>query len=197
MEIILEQTTVKNVIHIFGASGSGTTTLGRKICQELGYAQMDTDDYFWLPTNPRFTSKRPAAERIQLMRRDIERFQNVVISGSLTGWGDGLIPCFTLAIRIEMEPELRLERLKQREKNLFGSRIEPGGDMYQTHRAFLEWARGYDTGGTEMRSRAKHDQWQKLLSCPVLLLDGADSLEVNFERVKQELPRIHNAGEGV
>ena len=26
---------MKNVIHIFGASGSGTTTLGKKICEEL------------------------------------------------------------------------------------------------------------------------------------------------------------------
>lgn len=41
---------MKNVIHIFGAAGSGTTTLGMKICQELGYKLMDTDDYFWLPT---------------------------------------------------------------------------------------------------------------------------------------------------
>lgn len=40
---------MKNVIHIFGASGAGTSTLGRKICAELGYRFMDTDDYFWLP----------------------------------------------------------------------------------------------------------------------------------------------------
>lgn len=34
----------KNVIHIYGASGSGTTTLGKRICEELGFTQMDTDD---------------------------------------------------------------------------------------------------------------------------------------------------------
>ena len=28
---------MRHVIHIFGASGSGTTTLGKKICEELGY----------------------------------------------------------------------------------------------------------------------------------------------------------------
>lgn len=41
---------MKNVI-LYGASGSGTSTLGRKICEELGYKFMDTDDYFWFPTN--------------------------------------------------------------------------------------------------------------------------------------------------
>ena len=105
---------MKNVIHIFGPSGSGTTTLGEKICQELGYVLMDTDDYFWMPTDPKFTAKRPAAGRICLMRRDMEKSQNVVISGSLTDWGDVLIPSFTLAIRIEMEQSLRLERIRQR-----------------------------------------------------------------------------------
>jgi len=42
---------MKNVIHIYGASGSGTSTLGRKISEESGYKFLDTDDYLWLPTN--------------------------------------------------------------------------------------------------------------------------------------------------
>ena len=58
---------MKNVIHIFGASGSGTTTLGKKICKELGYKLMDTDDYFWMPTEPKFALKRPREERIEMM----------------------------------------------------------------------------------------------------------------------------------
>lgn len=77
---------MKQVIHIFGASGSGTTTLAKKISAELGYTFMDTDDYFWLPTNPMFTQKRPVEERLALMRRDIERAENAVLSGSLTDW---------------------------------------------------------------------------------------------------------------
>ncbi len=32
------------VIHIFGASGSGTSTLGRFICEKTGFFFMDTDD---------------------------------------------------------------------------------------------------------------------------------------------------------
>ena len=172
-----------NIIHIFGPSGSGTTTLGRIICQELGYFHMDTDDYFWLPTDPKFTAKRPVPERVRLMEQHMEQYRNVVISGSLTDWGDVLIPRFTLAIRIEMDQALRLERIRQRERRNFGPRIEPGGDMYETHRAFMEWAKSYDTGGPEIRSKVKHDQWQRLLPCPVLLLNGADTLEANYQKV--------------
>ena len=178
---------MKHVIHIFGASGSGTTTLGKKICEELGYQLMDTDDYFWMPTEPKFTLKRPCEERIEMMINDINNFENVVISGSLVDWGDVLIPDFTLAIRIEIEPELRIARLLQRERERYGVRIEPGGDMYKQHMEFIEWAKSYDTGGLNMRSKVKHDAWQKLLPCKLLHLDGSDTVEENFIRVKRFL----------
>jgi len=175
---------MKNIIHIFGASGSGTSTLGRKICEELGYTFMDTDDYFWLPTNPKYTQKRPIAERLELMRKDICDAGNVVISGSLTDWGDVLIPQFTLAIRLETDKEIRIDRLRKREKEAFGSRIEPGGDMYKNHIEFIEWANAYDEGDINMRSKAKHDEWQKLLECQLLHLNGADELNKNLEIIK-------------
>lgn len=181
---------MKHVIHIFGASGSGTSTLGRKICSGLGYQFMDTDDYFWLPTDPKFTQKRPAADRLALMKKDIERAGNVVVSGSLVDWGDELIPFFSLAIRLETDPAIRLERLKKRERAAFGSRLDMGGDMYQNHIAFLAWAMEYDTGGTDMRSKAKHDQWQKLLNCPLIILDGAADLEYNFGVVSDALAAL-------
>ena len=163
---------MKNVIHIFGASGSGTTTLGKKICEELGYTLMDTDDYFWIPTEPPFTLKRP---------------KNVVISGSLTDWGDELIPYFTLAIRIEMKQSIRIERLLKREKERYGSRIELGGDMYQQHIDFIEWAKSYDNGGIDIRSKAMHDELQKLFLCKILYLDGENKLDDNFDKVLKAL----------
>lgn len=177
----------KNVIHIYGASGSGTSTLGRKISNELGYKFMDTDDYYWLPTNPKFNAKRNIDERIALMKNDIESSENVVISGSLVDWGDVLIPYFTLAVRMETDTDIRIDRLRKREKADFGNRIEKGGDMYENHLEFIEYAKSYDTGDLDIRSKAKHDDWEKLLKCKRILLNGADSIEHNFKLVKREL----------
>lgn len=175
----------KNVIHIYGASGSGTTTLAKYICNKMCFFFMDTDDYFWMPTNPPFIKKREVSERIQLMRDDIDKNNNVVISGSLVDWGDELIPLFSLAIRLVTETDMRIERLRKREKNRFGSRIEAGGDMYENHKKFIEWASKYDSGGLEMRSKAKHDEWQKLLKCKQIILNGTDDLEYNLQQVKE------------
>ncbi len=175
------------IIHIFGASGSGTSTLGRYICEKAGFFFMDTDDYFWEQTHIPYTVKRPVEERIKLMTADIEKHKDVVISGSLGGWGDVLIPYFDLAIRLHTDPKLRIERLRKREKEHFGNRIDVGGDMYENHLEFIEWAKTYDNGDLTMRSKAQHDQWQKLLACPLLLLDGSASLEENFTMVKEYL----------
>ena len=64
---------------------------------------------------------------------DIENAENVVVSGSLTDWGDELIQLFTLAVRLETSQEIRIERLKIREREKFGNRLDPDGDMYQQH----------------------------------------------------------------
>ena len=178
---------MKNVIHIFGASGSGTTTLAKKISGELDFFFMDTDDYFWLPTEIPYTVKRPVEERLALMKRDIEANERIVLSGSLTGWGDPLIAYFTLAVRVETKTEVRIERLKNREYAHFGDRIKAGGDMHKAHLEFLAWAARYDEGGMEMRSRIHHDEWQKKLSCRLLTLDGAADPEENLASVRNAL----------
>ena len=176
-----------NVIHLFGPSGAGTSTLGRFIAARLDAFFMDTDDYFWQPTDPPFTAKRAAPERLALIRKDICAHGNVVLSGSLTGWGDELIPLFTLAVRVEADTEVRLARIRARERARFGSRIDPGGDMFETHQAFLDWAASYDSGGTEMRSRANHDEWQKLLRCPLVCVDGSLPPETNWEVIRRSI----------
>ena len=45
----------------------------------------------------------------------------------------------------------------------------------------------YDNGGLDMRSKAKHDEWEKLLPCPRIILDGSLPLEESFERIRKIL----------
>lgn len=178
---------MKQIIHLYGASGSGTSTIGRKICDELGYHFMDTDDYYWMPTNPKFTTKRELNERLRLMREEIKISENVVISGSLVDWGDEFIPLFTLVIRVVTDTDIRIDRIHKREYQRFGSRIEAGGDMFENHKKFIAWAKEYDTGSIDMRSKAKHDDWQQLLSCHQIIIDGAKDLNENFDVLKREI----------
>lgn len=178
---------MKHVIHIYGASGSGTSTLGRYIAAQTGFCWLDSDNFLWEPTDPPFTAKRPAKKRVELLRAQIESHENTVISGSLTGWGDPVMPLFTLAIRLFVPSSVRRERLLQRERERYGDRIDDGGDMRTIHLQFMEWAMQYDTGDVNIRSAAMHDTWEKRLTCPILMLDGTQPPEKNFEIIRQYL----------
>ena len=177
----------KQVIHIYGASGSGTSTIGKYISDKLGFYFMDTDDYFWQATDPPYTIKRNISERLSMMKKDINEHEKVVISGSLVDWGDELIPLFSLAIRVETDTNRRIERLMRREREHFGNRIDTGGDMYENHQEFLNWAAAYDDGGLDMRSKAKHDEWQMKLYCKHIIVDGSLPLEKNFQMIQSYL----------
>jgi len=163
-----------NIIHITGASGAGTTTLGRAISETFGHTHLDSDDFFWEPTTPRFLVKREKETRAQLLLEAIEKSGGrCVISGSLTGWGDIFIPEFELVVYVKTPTALRLERLSARELAEFGDSILPGGEREQEFKEFLDWAAKYDTGGLDIRSAALHAEWLQQLTCPVVGVNGA------------------------
>jgi adenylate kinase family enzyme len=178
-----------NRIHILGASGSGTTTLGQALAERLQCPHFDTDDYFWLPTDPPYTQRRERTERAQLLMDDLTAHNAWGVSGSLCGWGDVAIPLFELVVFLWVPQDVRMARLHHREHVRFGARILPGGDMYEQSQAFLVWAASYDAGGLDMRSRQRHDQWLSTLSCPIIRFAGEYSIEEHLAVLMVEIQR--------
>jgi hypothetical protein len=176
---------MSNIILIVGASGTGTTTLGQALEREYNYKWLDTDDYFWQPTDPPFVQSRPREERVALLEADIQKHPKCVISGSLGVWGDVFIPRFDLVVFVNTPTDVRVERLKKREYQRFGERIRPGGDMYESNAEFIEWAKTYDTNSPPQRCRQLHEEWFKLLPCPLLRLDGTRPIEELAKRVSE------------
>lgn len=165
-------TTPRRRIHVFGASGSGTTTLGGVLAGRLDALHLDADAYYWIETDPPFIEKRPAGDRVAAIERDIGTAARWVLSGSLCGWGDALVPQFDLAVFLFLDPTTRLARLRARERRRFGGRIDPGGDMHAQHLEFMAWAAGYDHGRAPRRSLDLHERWMQRLDCPILRLDA-------------------------
>jgi len=160
-------------VHITGASGSGTTTLARGIAIEHGHRQIDTDDFYWLGTDPPYTTKRPPDEPLSLLRAELASTSRWALAGSLCGWGDPLIPDFQLVVFILVPQDVRLPRLRAREVERYGAEaVVPGGLRYEAAEGFLAWAALYDDGGLDVRSRALHEDWLKEMECPVVRLDG-------------------------
>lgn len=159
-------------VHITGGSGSGVTTLGAHLALAIEAPHADTDDYFWLPTDPPFHQKRPVKDRLDLMHAAFIPREKWVLSGSLIGWGDPLIPAFNLVVCLHVAPDVRLARLHWRQAITYGDRIKSGGDMEATHREFMAWAARYDDPMFIGRSAVQHQVWCDALPCHVLKLDS-------------------------
>ena len=160
-------------IHITGASGSGTTSLGRALAKQMGSLHLDTDDFYRLPTDPPFTTPRERDERVDLLLKRALPEQSWILSGSALGWGERIEPVFDLIVFLRIDPQLRLERLRQRELARYGPRIQEGGDMVAKHKAFMDWAASYDTAGPEQRSLIAHEEWLATQTCAVLRLKSS------------------------
>jgi adenylate kinase family enzyme len=180
-------------IHLFGASGSGTTTLGRHLAERIRGKHLDTDDYYWLKTDPPFTDKRERAERVAMIQQDVEGVENWVLSGSICSWGDALLESFTAAVFLYLAPAIRMARISEREQLRYGGRILPGGDMRDQHLEFMDWAQSYDHAREPIRSLHLHERWMTQLDCPIIRVDTDRDLD---ELCDEILYRVQLRGGG-
>lgn len=161
-------------IHILGAAGSGTTTLGASLSEILPHKHLDTDDYFW---SSKYTEQRQVDARRNMLKQDLLLNEKWILSGAVCGWGDVFKPYFDLLIFLWIPQEVRLQRLEEREFKRYGHEILKGGSKYSQSKKFLQWASLYDEAGREVRSKILHEQWMAELTCPILRIEDDCSVE--------------------
>jgi len=171
-------------LHVTGASGCGTTTLARAVADAWAVPHAEADDYFWLPTDPPYVRKRPVEERLALMGSVFVPREAWVLSGSMLGWGDGVVAQCGAVVFLTLDPAERLRRIEVRERVRRASRTVDEEALS----AFLTWARGYDDPSFEGRSRAGHEEWVATLTCPVLRLDSSRPREALRDEVLAWIP---------
>jgi adenylate kinase family enzyme len=178
---------MKKHIHIVGAAGSGTTTLGKAIAKKLGYRFIDTDDYYWAETNPPYTTPRDCSECCNLLLDELRNNDAWVLSGSLVNWDYDFTREFDLVVFLSVPTVLRLERIKKRELEKHGDRILPGGDMYEKHQIFLNYTKKYDTGDLTIRSRKAHDLWLSTITCEKMYLEDVRDLDQEIDLLMERI----------
>ena len=177
-------------VHITGASGAGVTTLGRALADALAVPHHDTDDYYWLPTNPPYHTKRPVEDRLRLMHEMFAARSHWVLSGSLSGWGDPLAPLFDLIVFVSAPTNLRLARIRAREARRYGAdALADGGSRHRESEAFLAWAARYDDDTFDGRNRRRHELWLSEQTAPVVRVEGTRPLQSLVSEVAKSLPQ--------
>jgi uridine kinase len=164
---------------ITGASGSGTTTLGTALATMFDAAFIDADEFYWLPTEPPYLEKRNRELRTALLADALRSHPRIVMAGSIMGWGRELEDAFHLVVFLQLDTAIRIARLRDRERRLFG----------RVDQAFIEWAAQYDVGPPSGRSLQKHETWLATLACPVIRIEGDLTVEARLARIEPYLVR--------
>ena len=156
-------------ILIVGLNGAGKTTLGRVLADALGWFRMDVEDYFFTPADNPYAVSRTKDEVRQLMLADIERHGRFVLSSVSGDWGEALAARVGAVVVLDAPLETRLVRIDRRSVARFGSRVMPGGDMYDQERRFRDFATA--------RSERIIEDWLETVKVPILRLDATLSAD--------------------
>ena len=177
-------------INIFGASGSGVTTLGKALAEKLNYQYFDGDQYFWMPSHTPFTIRRPPEERNALISHDTSQYKNWVLGGSVVNWNNNWN--FDLSVFLYLPNEVRINRLKKREYERYGDIIYTDKERNKQFNEFIEWASGYDENLNSGRTLQVHQNWMQSLHKPLLIIDGDTSVEERLEAVLLKIDELSN-----
>lgn len=161
-------------INLIGGSGSGTSTLGAQLADILDCLHIEADALHHLPTDPPYREQRDPDERAELLREHTRR-EAWVLSGGVMDWGVEIDA--THVIWLTPPHETRMSRLKSREIERLGSRIEPEGEMHMDHLEFMRWASAYEAGGVDGKTLARHAAWFETLDVPKMRISEDVALE--------------------
>jgi adenylate kinase family enzyme len=182
-------------IHIFGASGSGVTTTGRLLAQKLNFDYFDSDDYFWELSDVPFTIRKNEEQRNSSIQLDLSKSENWILGGSIFQWNADF-PDFDIAIFLWLPPQIRIERLREREFKRYGKIIYEDPDRIKQFKDFIAWASDYDTVPEAVNRNFKaHEQWLESLKCPTLRIMGDLSINERIEIIVSKLETDKMIGE--
>ena len=166
-----------NGIAIIGLNGAGKSTLAHVLAKKLHYFEIDVEDYYFPEQRSSrinalegrtsadvsfipYLSPRAKSEVEFAIRKDINCNPQFVLSGVSLNWSESILSQIDIVFYLHVPLSERLRRIRSREAQRFGSRILPGGDMYEQHNEFLN--------KIENRSEQEIARSLEKLSCPVV-----------------------------
>ena len=168
-------------IIICGLNGAGKSTIGKALAKKLDFHFIDNEELYFPKTDPHYTyaSPRTHEEVEQLLFSEIKTYENFVFASVKGDYGETIYPFFKYAVLIDVPRDIRMQRVKNRSFQKFGSRMLPGGDLYEQEENFF----------TYVKSRTENtvEDWVQSLSCPIIRVDGTNPIEENVEFIIERI----------
>lgn len=168
-------------ILICGLNGCGKSTVGRALAKEIGFHFIDNENLYFSRTaaNEPYTSPKSRDEVEKLLFSEVQEHDNFVFAAVKGDYGEKVIPFYKYVVLIEVPKEIRLQRLRNRSYEKFGSRMLAGGDLYEHEESFFTMV--------ESRPEDYVKNWVKNLNCFIITLDGTKPVKENVDFIIEQL----------
>ena len=186
-------------IAIVGLNGSGKSTLGHALAIELGYYEIDVEDFYFpeqkesrraaldgnyevncdhLGDVP-YSIARSKEEVGSAIAKEISEHSKYIMTGVTMNWSFEVLSTIKYVFWLKTDTDERVRRVKDREEKRWGDRVSEGGDMYEQQLSFRNLIAGF-TETKVADSVAK-------IGCKVIELDGTLPVKENVEIIKNNI----------
>lgn len=164
-------------IVVCGLNGCGKSTLSRALAEKLGLYFIDNENLYFSrnAADEPYANPRTRAEAEALLMEEVRRHGDFVFAAVKGDYGSAILPLYRYAVLMEVPKEIRMERIRNRSFQKFGSRMREGGDLYESEEAFFQTVAA--------RPEDYAESWARTLPCPVVVVDGTRPVEENVERL--------------
>ncbi len=184
------------IIHVMGASGSGTTSLGEYLADKLDFEVIESDFYKWEQTIPEFQVMRDIEESNRLLMQKIKSSSNLIISGSLHS-NPITFQYIDLIIYLKCPTKVRMERILKRDRELGRNSLECDGEVKENFLGFLYLARNYNHLGVDKRSKRSQKVVIKESHAPVIYVNTNKEIyklhENILKKVKKTIKKLNKS----
>lgn len=177
-------------IEIFGAAGSGKTTLSKSWAKKYGWTHLESEDYLWQKTDPPYQKQFSLEEKLTSLAFDFHKYENIVLCGCVEGWGSKWETAFDLVVFLEIPHDIRMKRLIKREKEEYGELLKTHDWVISNHKEFMEWAKSNDDIKNPNAEIHRYRKWIKKLNCPTLEINGDTTNEERIYLIENKLREL-------
>ncbi len=168
-------------ILVCGLNGSGKSTLGRALAEKIGYHFIDIEDLYFARKsgNEPYADPRLRDDVKKLLDVAVKTHPDFVFAAVKGNFGEEICSMYDCIILLEAPKDIRMKRVKERSFQKFGDRMLPGGDLYETEKAFFDMV--------DSRREELVESWVRSPSCPVIRADGTKPVEENITYILEKV----------
>ena len=110
---------------------------------------------------------------------EVREHENFVFAAVKGNYGEEILPLYKYIVLIDVPKDIRMQRVRERSFQKFGSRMMPGGDLYEQEEVFMNMV--------SARTKQYVEEWVDSIEAFVIRVDGTKPVKENVKNIAEQI----------